>query len=255
MIKYIYITPGKKKKKMASTNTEKQKTLTTTDIFLYIPNLIGYSRIFFALASFYYMQWHPKYCTLLYGLSCILDALDGAAARKFNQASKFGAMLDMVTDRCTTSSLICYLCVAYPQWAVFYQLLVSLDLSSHYMHMYAMLTTGSSSHKKVGNRSKILNLYYTSPTVLFLFCAFNEIFFVGLYLYSFPLKSPPNLGYFHGIPLSYATIITVVSFPVWLGKQIINVIQLYRAAVMLAESDVNDKVKAATATAGENKVN
>jgi CDP-diacylglycerol--inositol 3-phosphatidyltransferase len=227
---------------MAS-DKKQQSSLTTTRVFLYIPNLIGYSRIFFALASFYYMQWHPKYCTLLYGLSCILDALDGAAARKFNQSSRFGAVLDMVTDRCTTSSLICYLCVAYPQWAVLFQLLVSLDLSSHYMHMYAMLTTGSSSHKKVGKRSKVLNLYYTSSTVLFIFCAFNELFFVGLYLCSFPLKSPPNLGYLYGYPLSYGTIITLVSFPVWLGKQIINAIQLYRAAVMLAESDVSDKSK------------
>lgn len=214
--------------------------LTTSTIFLYVPNLIGYSRIVFALASFYYMQWHPKYCTVLYGLSCILDALDGYAARKFNQTSKFGAILDMVTDRCTTSSLICYLCVAYPQWVVPFQLLVSLDLASHYMHMYATLTGGVASHKMVGKRSKILNLYYTNKTVLFLFCAFNELFYVGLYLTSFPLKSPPNLGYLYGVPLSYATIILAVSAPVWLGKQIINGIQMYRAAVMLAESDVND---------------
>ncbi|CAN6601208.1 CDP-diacylglycerol--inositol 3-phosphatidyltransferase [Trichomonascus vanleenenianus] len=218
-----------------------QAKVTTRTIFLYIPNLIGYSRVVLALASFYYMQWHPKYCTVLYGLSCLLDALDGAAARKYNQTSQFGAVLDMVTDRCTTSSLICYLCVVYPNWAPLFQLLVSLDLASHYMHMYAMLTSGSASHKKVGKRSKVLNLYYTNSTVLFLFCAFNELFFVGLYLYSFPLKTPPNLGYIFGIPLSYATIICIVSFPLWFGKQLINFIQMFRAALMLAEADVEEK--------------
>jgi CDP-diacylglycerol--inositol 3-phosphatidyltransferase len=218
-----------------------KELITTRTIFLYIPNLIGYSRVIFALASLIYMQWHPKYCTVLYCLSCILDALDGAAARRFNQTSQFGAILDMVTDRCTTSSLICYLCVAYPKWAVAFQLLVSLDLASHYMHMYAMLTSGSASHKKVGTESYILNLYYTNNKVLFLFCAFNELFFVGLYLSSFPLKSPPNLGYINGIPLSYATIILIVTFPLWLGKQIINVIQMYRAAITLAEADVEAK--------------
>jgi CDP-diacylglycerol--inositol 3-phosphatidyltransferase len=40
------------------------------------------------------------YCTLLYGVSCLLDAVDGQAARALGQTSKFGAVLDMVTDRC-----------------------------------------------------------------------------------------------------------------------------------------------------------
>src|SRR5882724_7003147 len=46
------------------------------------------------------MGYHPKYCTLLYGISCLLDAVDGPAARALGQTSKFGAVLDMVTDRC-----------------------------------------------------------------------------------------------------------------------------------------------------------
>jgi CDP-diacylglycerol--inositol 3-phosphatidyltransferase len=221
---------------------QKAQPITTATIFLYIPNLIGYSRVVFALAALYYMQWHPKYCTVLYGISCLLDALDGAAARKYGQTSQFGAVLDMVTDRCTTASLMCYLCVAYPSYAAVFQLLIALDLSSHYMHMYAMLTSGSASHKKVGNASWILKQYYTNNRVLFLFCAFNELFFVGLYLMSFPLKSPPNLGYAFGYPLSYATIICIVTFPLWLGKQIINGVQMHRAAVMLAERDVEEKL-------------
>lgn len=226
---------------MATATTADGGEISTRQVFLYIPNLIGYSRVIFALASLFYMQWHPKYCTVLYCLSCILDALDGHAARKFNQTSQFGAILDMVTDRCTTSALMCFLCVAYPKWVVFFQLLVSLDLASHYMHMYATLSTGSVSHKKVGNQSWILKLYYTNNKVLFWFCACNELFFVGLYLVSFPLKTPPHLGYLYGIPLSYATIICVITFPWWLGKQIINVIQMYRAAIMLAEADVIQK--------------
>jgi len=48
------------------------------------------------------MSYHPRYCTLLYGISCLLDAVDGQAARALGQTSKFGAVLDMVTDRCAT---------------------------------------------------------------------------------------------------------------------------------------------------------
>jgi CDP-diacylglycerol--inositol 3-phosphatidyltransferase len=45
------------------------------------------------------MSFHPKYATLAYGVSCLLDAADGHAARALQQTSKFGAVLDMVTDR------------------------------------------------------------------------------------------------------------------------------------------------------------
>jgi len=53
--------------------------------------------------SLHFMSYHPKYCTLLYGVSCLLDAVDGQAARALGQASKFGAVLDMVTDRYVSS--------------------------------------------------------------------------------------------------------------------------------------------------------
>ena len=49
--------------------------------------------------SLHYMSYHPIYCTLLYSVSCLLDAVDGQAARALGQTSKFGAVLDMVTDR------------------------------------------------------------------------------------------------------------------------------------------------------------
>jgi CDP-diacylglycerol--inositol 3-phosphatidyltransferase len=59
----------------------------------------GYARIVLAALSLYYMKSQPKTCTLLYGISCLLDAADGQAARMLGQSTKFGAVLDMVTDR------------------------------------------------------------------------------------------------------------------------------------------------------------
>lgn len=49
------------------------------------------------------MPYHPRYCTLLYGASSLLDAADGYAARKLGQASQFGAVLDMIVDRSARS--------------------------------------------------------------------------------------------------------------------------------------------------------
>lgn len=46
------------------------------------------------------MPTHPKFCTVAYCVSALLDAVDGQVARALGQTSKFGAILDMVTDRC-----------------------------------------------------------------------------------------------------------------------------------------------------------
>lgn len=110
------------------------------------------------------MPLHPRTCSILYSISCLLDALDGIAARKYNQSTEFGAVLDMVTDRCTTACLLVFLASAWPRWSILFQGLISLDLASHYMHMYASLAMGGGrSHKKVDeSRSYILHLYYTN---------------------------------------------------------------------------------------------
>lgn len=204
-------------------------SLTTTDIFLYIPNLIGYFRVFTALASFVVMKNHPVYTFVLYGISGFLDAFDGWAARKYNQGTRFGAVLDMVTDRCATSSLIAYLSLIYPSWTFIWQVLISLDLASHYMHMYAMLLSGSSSHKNVDKKQlKILSLYYNDRNVLFVVCLVNELFYVALYLHHYQF-------------FWLGTVMCWVSAPIWLFKQFANVIQLKAAALLLANMDVEDR--------------
>lgn len=133
-------------------------------------NHTGYFRIILATASLYYMPLHPRTCSLLYSISCLLDALDGYAARRFNQSTRFGAVLDMVTDRCTTACLLVFLSSAFPRWSLLFQGLISLDLASHYMHMYATLTMGGGpgqSHKKVDDkRSWILKQYYSDNVSL-----------------------------------------------------------------------------------------
>jgi len=141
------------------------------NIFLFIPNLIGYTRVVLAIISLYYMPLHPRRCSFLYSVSCLLDALDGHAARHYKQSTRFGAVLDMVTDRCTTTCLLVFLSTAKPRWSMIFQLLISLDFTSHYMHMYATLAMGGrdTSHKKIdAGRSRIMHLYYSNRVCLFL---------------------------------------------------------------------------------------
>ncbi|CAF3440490.1 unnamed protein product [Rotaria sp. Silwood1] len=59
--------------------------LKTNNIFLFIPNIIGYVRVFLSIVSFYFMPSHPKITIFCYLTSEFLDALDGHAARALGQ--------------------------------------------------------------------------------------------------------------------------------------------------------------------------
>lgn len=61
--------------------------------------LLEVSNLFFVLV------YHLTIASLMYLTSFILDLFDGIAARKFNQCSDFGGLLDMITDRCSTLGL------------------------------------------------------------------------------------------------------------------------------------------------------
>ncbi|GAM90760.1 hypothetical protein ANO11243_088050 [Dothideomycetidae sp. 11243] len=249
------------------------------NIFLFIPNLIGYVRVLLAVISLYFMPLHPRRCSFLYSVSCLLDALDGYAARRYQQSTRFGAVLDMVTDRCTTTCLLVFLSTAKPGLSIIFQLLISLDFTSHYMHMYATLAMGgsNSSHKQVDiKRSWIMHLYYTNRNVLFVCCALNELFFIGLYLlcFSSPLISPALLQPAPGSlqpgspaavqpaamasPWSAAAMemarankmdsgvpwtLCAVSAPVMLFKQAVNIIQIREASKWLAEGDRAERAR------------
>ncbi|KAL9715075.1 phosphatidylinositol synthase 1 (CDP-alcohol phosphatidyltransferase1) [Leucoagaricus gongylophorus] len=211
------------------------------NVFLFVPNLIGYTRIILAGLSLHFMSYHPKYCTLLYGISCLLDAVDGQAARALGQASKFGAVLDMVTDRCATSCLLCYLSSAYPQWAIFFQFLIALDFSSHYMHMYSSLVTGSRNHKLVtSDVSRILWYYYNDSRTLFFVCAGNELFFVSLYLIKW-VSTPIGFTGYYVEELTWPQLTALWTFPIFALKNIINVVQLWKASKILVGVDLSER--------------
>ena len=67
------------------------------------------------------------------------------------------------------------LSVLYPSYIFVFQMLIGLDLSSHWLSMTATHATGQSSHKAIDlSKNVFLKLYYTSRPVLFSVCAANE---------------------------------------------------------------------------------
>ncbi|OBT55661.1 hypothetical protein VE04_04893 [Pseudogymnoascus sp. 24MN13] len=204
------------------------------NIFLFWPNIIGYVRIVLALGSLYYMPLHPRTCTILYSVSCLLDALDGYAARYFSQSTRFGAVLDMVTDRCTTACLLVFLASAFPRWSIVFQGLISLDLASHYMHMYATLVMGGAgeSHKKSTTASSTPgSLQPGNPSHPSAASMSANTLAAG----ALELARANKLDSF------WPWVLAGASFPVMAGKQIINVVQLVKASRWLGEGDREER--------------
>jgi len=234
------------------------------NVFVFIPNLIGYLRVALAVAAFYYMMTDPWKCCFYYLLSGFMDALDGHAARKWGQSSQFGACLDMITDRCATSLLMVGLAVMYPAYAFHFQMLIGLDICSHWVQMTATYVTGAGSHKTIDlSKNIFLYYYYTSRPVLFFVCAANEWLWSMLYVVFFMHGKPENADVYEALSTpppddcSWALPLTIAGttlsvwqwiawgcLPVSAFKNIVNVIQLLSASSDLGGADMADRAKA-----------
>lgn len=71
--------------------------------------------------------------------------------------------------------------------------------------------------------------------MLFVFCAANEIFFLAIYLLSFPEFAESH---------KWPWVVAIATSPICVAKQYINVLQMVKAAVRLAEADVELRRKA-----------
>jgi len=226
-----------------------------TSVWLYVPNLIGYARVIFAIASFVVIYDNPWWFFVFYSLSAWLDIADGYAARALDQCSRFGAILDMVTDRASTTCLIVVLSQFFPKYTHVFLFLIALDLVSHFAHIISSLSRGVKSHKDVTEKqSWLLRMYYTSRLVLGFLCFGNEGFFIGLYCLKFwkgilinlgPLGSSP-LGQLleadiHGNIGLFSALTFLFFFPIMFVKQFINLVQLKQAFVDMVELDGEER--------------
>lgn len=193
--------------------------------FLYVPNLIGYSRIALSFIAYHFSETKPEVFFLCYFFSQFLDMFDGWAARKFNQSTKFGAMLDMVTDRCSTIGLLLSISQRKPEYTMYCHILIWLDICSHWCHMLATLQSGSNSHKLVNSGPWILRTYYRVHWFMVALIVGAEGFPCCYYLSTFEdmkLKYNP-----------YLTYLMIFYLPLFTLKHIINVIQFAHASLML----------------------
>lgn len=193
-------------------------------VVLYLPNIIGYMRIVLSTLS---VRFHtsPHTFLTLYTFSFILDAFDGLAARAFAQHSSFGALLDMLTDRISTCTLLTLISAHHRPSAVLALPLAFLDGYSHFLQFAAALAAGTS-HKSAA-RGRVLNLYYSRPVLTFV-CTGNELAFIAYYMIIShapgPVVALPLVP-----PAPLANVLFAAALPVCILKQAVSVRQIFSA--------------------------
>ncbi|KER19382.1 hypothetical protein T265_11824 [Opisthorchis viverrini] len=197
------------------------RTATDNSVFLFVPNIIGYGRIILLVYSCWHMRTDCWLTVFAYVVSGLLDAVDGYAARALNQSkptfkfipdlpvhlgSRFGAMLDMLVDRCATMCLLACLATFYPNYVFLFQMSMLVDIASHWLHLHTSVAGGRQTHKAIdlGGNSVLRFYYHIGGQGLFTLAAF-------------------------------------LTAPVAFGKFTISLIQLYAAAVNLAAVDDDER--------------
>eukprot|EP01067_Filipodium_phascolosomae_P006668 Filipodium_phascolosomae@DN495_c0_g1_i1.p1 len=231
-------------------------------VYFYWPNIIGYVRVLLLLVGILiaptekevHMGWRVPLFISMYTVSQILDAFDGWVARKLNQATRFGAVLDQVTDRCSTASMIILVGHLYHQYILVFVLWMCLDLSSHWLHMYTSVYLGFDSHKTVPIEKRVLRLYYHVKGVMLLLHVSTELLLVSLYVFYHTKRmndaSPKVINW-----NSVSQLLIWTSLIPAILKQVVHFVQLTDSAKSLVQEDYKRKSDSSKSTTGTKATN
>jgi CDP-diacylglycerol--inositol 3-phosphatidyltransferase len=170
---------------MALTNVTSSQA-STKHFFLFPANIIGFIRIALLVSLFATLRQYPMISVSIYSAVLLLDGVDGYLARRFNQTTAFGTILDMITDRASVALLLLVLSIIdQARWWLYASLLL-IDLSSHLAIIYSTAIAQKQSHKQTLMQSHaIMKLYYGKRWFLSLICASHDFCLCAIYLYIF----------------------------------------------------------------------
>lgn len=199
--------------------------------------------------------------TILYLYSFIADLLDGMAARKFNQCSTFGSLMDMVTDRCSTLGLLFILYGEYshasgnqdgslspPYYQLTFLFLALLDISSHWCQMFstASLQIHHKSFEGNANRFILVRWYYSYYPFFGYCCVSAELTYILLYVQRhMHIHTHTFTSFKDAIPVTWlpwlVPYLLRMVLPGCIMKQIVNVFQLTSACTAVASKDALER--------------
>lgn len=199
-------------------------------IFLLIPNLVCYLRLVLLSLFVLSISICPWLGLVFLTSSVLLDGLDGSLARKLNQTSRLGHIIDFTVDRVTLILSVYVILYYCPQYYLILCFIVLLDISSHFFHLNTSHFQGKANHKIImPSMSKPLKWYYSNRIVLFFTCFFHDIF------WEFILAD-----HFYPNHVWIKTII-YISCPGFAFKTMIHIVQLVTALIQTAEIDAMEK--------------
>lgn len=214
-------------------------------VYLYIPNIIGYIRVLMNCVAFCICFSNKKVFSALYFISFACDGLDGWAARKFNQVSTFGAVLDMVTDRISTAGLLVILSQVYRP-GLFFLALLALDIASHWFQMYSTFLLGKASHKDVkDSTSWLFKAYYGNRIFMAYCCVACEVLYIILFLLAGnQAETLTDVLTTSLKEVSLLSLLVALNLFGWAIKQAVNIIQMKTAADICVLYDIDKKRRA-----------
>ena len=170
------------------------------DLFL-LPNLITLSRLFLSLYLFNrhsFDTFQTYYLVFIIALIGISDSIDGIVARRLNQVSRLGTILDPVCDRIVFLLLLFWLTDIFPDW-FFYGILIR-EILVMIGSLYVLINTKTIKVSNIGKIGTVLIFFSicffvinsgNEQSIFLLFGLFSLIFyyFVALeYFYKIFIK-------------------------------------------------------------------
>ena len=167
------------------------------DLFL-LPNLITIGRLFFSIYLFtqhFISDFSISILVLIIALIGISDSIDGIVARRLNQVSRLGTILDPVCDRIVFLLLLFWLTDIFPDW-FFYGILIRETL----VILGSLNVLTKTKTLKVSNFGKIGTVLIFFSICFFVINSGNEyIFFTYFGLISLIFYYFVALEYFYKI--------------------------------------------------------
>ena len=142
-----------------------------------LPNLFSFIRIFLVIPIFYYISLNENITALIYvAIAFITDGLDGFLARRLNQISEVGKVLDPLADKiCITGGFVALsVFQGFPVWVTI--IIISRDL---------IIAFGSI--LLIGRNKVVFPSNHIGKVTVFLITVYAIIFLLGLDVLYTPL--------------------------------------------------------------------
>jgi CDP-diacylglycerol--glycerol-3-phosphate 3-phosphatidyltransferase len=160
-------------------------------------NILSLSRIVLMIPASYYlgasMPFHREIAILFILVAVTTDALDGYFARKFNEISEFGKIIDPIADKIGIGIVVVMLTIFgdIPLWFTF--LIVFRDLIIFFAGLYIKSKTGIILPSLMSGKLAVSFLTFTLVFAILKYPWMNSIYelslglTIGLLIYSFTI--------------------------------------------------------------------